>query len=306
MDKQRAANLDKLNAQASGRRTKIDKLDAELIHANSAGQRASSLTKERLAHYAAAKLRLTVRRRVDLLGWATQGEELLDMRVAGRFRGVGELCRVAEEELLGVWETGNGAEAAEAIRRFSDSHSQDLRAHARARSGDPAAVREWERGVNRWLYSAEHISLSYTLMYDKISIERLSPGSRGIVLLLLYLALDRTESDPLIIDQPEENLDPESVYTELVKLFRDACRRRQIIMVTHNANLVVNTDVDQVIIAHSDSFEEGRLPNLRYMTGGLENPAVRELVCQVLEGGAEAFRQRARRLGLSMGPIATA
>ena len=137
-------------------------------------------------------------------------------------------------------------------------------------------------------------------MYDSLSIERLSPGLRGIVLLLLYLAVDRTESDPLIIDQPEENLDPESVYSELVTLFREASRRRQIIMVTHNANLVVNTDVDQVIVARCNTFEEGKLPDLRYLSGGLEERDVRTAVCEVLEGGAEAFRQHARRLRLTL------
>jgi hypothetical protein len=91
-------------------------------------------------------------------------------------------------------------------------------------------------------------------------------------------------------------LDPESVFSELVTLFRAASTRRQIIMVTHNANLVVNTDVDQVIVAHCGSLEEGKLPSLSYISGGLEDPDIRLAVCDVLEGGAEAFRQRARRL----------
>lgn len=90
------------------------------------------------------------------------------------------------------------------------------------------------------------------------------------------------------------------MYSELVKLFRAASGRRQIIMVTHNANLVVNTDVDQVIVAHCGSLEEGRLPELRYMAGGLEMPAIRQAVCEVLEGGADAFKQRAKRLGLDL------
>ena len=127
-------------------------------------------------------------------------------------------------------------------------------------------------------------------------MERLSPGTRGIVLLLLYLAVDQAETDPLIIDQPEENLDPKSVYSELVALFQSASARRQIIMVTHNANLVVNTDVDQVIVATCGPLEQGKLPYLEYETGGLENPSIRRAVCEVLEGGADAFRQRARRL----------
>ena len=104
----------------------------------------------------------------------------------------------------------------------------------------------------------------------------------------------------LIIDQPEENLDPESVYSELVGLFRAAADRRQIVMVTHNANLVVNTDVDQVIIAKCKSLAEGRLPDVTYESGGLERPSIRQAVCQVLEGGPEAFRQRARRLRIAV------
>src|SRR3546814_11376523 len=73
-------------------------------------------------------------------------------------------------------------------------------------------------------------------------------GTRGIVLLLLYLALDDSDDRPLIIDQPEENLDPKSVFDELVALFIAAKAKRQVIMVTHNANLVINTDADQIIV----------------------------------------------------------
>lgn len=120
------------------------------------------------------------------------------------------------------------------------------------------------------------------------------------MLLLLYLAVDQAETDPLIIDQPEESLDPESVQSQLVQLFRAASARRQIIMVTHNANLVINTDVDQVIYARCEQVEEGKLPELRYASGGLEDPVIRATVCEVLEGGTEAFRERARRLRLEL------
>lgn len=331
LDRQRAASLEKLNRVASDSRAKIAKLAAEIEHATKAKTRIADAVEQRLSHYAAyfdalleeaselaelyrpledvlsaagssaAKLRLSVRRRVDVARWARQGEEQnFDLRASGHFKGAGSLTRVATEELVPAWEAGTGSEAAQAIREFSAKYSKEFREAGKAKAGDPDAYREWERRVSRWLYSANHITLSYTLMYDKLSIETLSPGLRGIVLLLLYLAVDRSESDPLIIDQPEENLDPESIYTELVQLFREASRRRQIIMVTHNANLVVNTDVDQVIAARCDSFEEGKLPQLKYLAGGLEDPEVRRTVCEVLEGGAEAFRQRARRLRLSM------
>ena len=247
-----------------------------------------------------AKLRFTVKRVVDVQNWANHGESLLDLRKEGRFRGEGALARVAKDELVAAWETGDAQTAASAISTFVKKYSKDLRKQRLVRDRDADADSEWERGVSRWLYRTDHIRLRYSLEYDGLGIERLSPGSRGIVLLLLYLAVDQEESDPLIIDQPEENLDPESVYSELVKLFQSASQRRQIIMVTHNANLVVNTDVDQVIVAHCGPLAEGRLPELEYVCGGLEDPEIRRSVCEVLEGGAEAFRQRARRLGLDL------
>lgn len=244
-----------------------------------------------------AKLKLSVRRRVDLESWVSHAEKgFIDLRTVGPFRGTGGLRPIVEASLLKPWESGDGEAAADAIQEFSSAHSADLRAHARVGIKNDDAYRQWEREVARWLYGVGHISVAYTLEYDGLSVERLSPGSRGIVLLLLYLAVDQSETDPLIIDQPEENLDPKSVYTELVKLFQTASDRRQIIMVTHNANLVVNTDVDQVIVASCDSLEEGRLPRLSYQAGGLENSEIRKAVCEVLEGGADAFQERARRL----------
>jgi hypothetical protein len=210
------------------------------------------------------------------------------------------MARIAREALAEAWERGDGHQASEAIHRFSEQYSNDLRAQSRVPRDDENAYREWAQRIARWLYSVDHIRLVYSLEYDGLDVQRLSPGTRGIVLLLLYLAVDQSETDPLIIDQPEENLDPESVYSELVSLFRRASVRRQIIMVTHNANLVVNTDVDQVLVAHAGSLEEGRLPGLTYLAGGLERPDVRMSVCDVLEGGAEAFRQRARRLHIDL------
>ena len=322
LDAQRTAALGKVTKQAADVRGKITKLNGEILEAGQADLKVGSLTQDRLDHYASyfnalleeeqelqalyaplkailddfgpsvAKLRLSVRRTVEVAAWAAAGEAHLDLRTTGPFHGVGSLQRIADEVLVPAWHSGDGADAAEAIKEFSEKYSRDLRMQRSVASDDVEAYRTWERSLALWLYSADHISLSYTLVYDNLNIERLSPGSRGIVLLLLYLAVDQEEFDPLIIDQPEENLDPESVYSELVDLFRKASRRRQIIMVTHNPNLVVNTDVDQVIVARCGSFEEGRLPELTYRSGGLEDPAIRKEVCEVLEGGAEAFRQR--------------
>ena len=153
---------------------------------------------------------------------------------------------------------------------------------------------------SKWLFNTAHISVTYEIVYDGTDIRKLSPGTRGIVLLLLYLALDDVDDRPLIIDQPEENLDPKSVFDELVSLFIKAKTKRQVIMVTHNANLVVNTDADQVIIAEAGPNVTGGLPPITYRAGGLDNADIRKSVCEILEGGEEAFRQRARRLRVPM------
>jgi energy-coupling factor transporter ATP-binding protein EcfA2 len=100
----------------------------------------------------------------------------------------------------------------------------------------------------------------------------------------------------LIIDQPEENLDPKSVFDELVSLFITAKAKRQVIMVTHNANLVINTEADQIIVANAGSHPTGGLPPISYVGGGLEDANIRTAVCDILEGGEHAFRERARRL----------
>lgn len=333
LDKARSKDLKKLTEAADDAHTRIKRLQQNIERDE--GKQPDDLVIRRLQHYEAyfealleeeselrelyapldsvlrdfgasvAKLRFVVRRVVDVEAWAKQGEDLLDLRKEGRFRGEGELAQVAQDELVSAWETGGAQEAAIAINGFVTKHSDDLRNQRPSRIDSPEAIGKWQRSISRWLYRTDHIQLRYSLEYDGLNIERLSPGTRGIVLLLLYLAVDQQESDPLIIDQPEENLDPESVYSELVKLFRSASQRRQIIMVTHNANLVVNTDVDQVIIAHCGSLEEGRLPELSYAAGGLEDPQIRRSVCEVLEGGAEAFRQRAKRLGLDLSLIPT-
>lgn len=114
--------------------------------------------------------------------------------------------------------------------------------------------------------------------------------------MLLYLALDDADDRPLIIDQPEENLDPKSISDELVGLFIEAKSKRQVIMVAHNANLVINADADQIIIATAGPHVAGDLPPITYTSGGLERAEIRRSVCDILEGGDEAFRERARRL----------
>jgi predicted ATP-dependent endonuclease of OLD family len=147
----------------------------------------------------------------------------------------------------------------------------------------------------QWLFSTDHISTPYEIKYEGVSIEKLSPGTRGIVLMILFLKVDRNDIRPLLIDQPEDNLDPASVYEKLVPCFREVKNRRQIIMVTHNPNLVVGTDSDQIIVASSSRMSNDQLPQVNYISGGLEDPEIIENVCNILEGGEMAFKKRFKR-----------
>ena len=134
-----------------------------------------------------SKLSFSVRRAVDVGKWAKAGEELLDLRTGAAFKGKGSISTVASLALEEPWESGNAEQAGEALQDFVKAHSADLRSQRPADM--PQKV--WARDVSAWLFSTEHISVGYGLKYDGLDIERLSPGTRGIVLLLLYRFPDK-------------------------------------------------------------------------------------------------------------------
>ncbi|MGA2605873.1 MAG: TrlF family AAA-like ATPase [Terriglobia bacterium] len=152
-----------------------------------------------------------------------------------------------------------------------------------------------------WFFNTDPFSVSYSIKYDGKDLQFLSPGEKGIVLLLLYLEAEQDDNRPLIIDQPDDNLDNLSVYPSLVEYFRKRKKTRQIIIITHNPNLVVNTDAEEVIVAN---FDGSRDPKIKYRSGALENTiasggtGIREDVCKILEGGTEAFQRRERKYSL--------
>lgn len=248
------------------------------------------------------KLSFKVSRIADVARWASVGEnDLIDCRKAGDFYGRGSLESTVRNELLSAWETGTAADVQTAMSGFIAAHYKALRAQAPLAPTEQEAFRQWSKRFAHWLFSTDHITVRYEILYDGIDIRKLSPGTRGIVLLLLYLALDDADDRPLIIDQPEENLDPKSVFDELVSLFITAKSKRQVIIVTHNANLVINTDADQIIVANASPSGGGGLPSFTYTAGGLEDTEIRKIVCDILEGGEKAFRERARRLRVRLG-----
>ncbi len=145
-------------------------------------------------------------------------------------------------------------------------------------------------GFTNYLCGLDYININYTLTLGKKRLNELSPGERGVVLLVFYLALDKSNL-PLIIDQPEDNLDNQSVFTRLVPCIKKAKMNRQIIVVTHNPNIAVACDSEQIIYTHMDKESM----EITYETGSLENPDIRKHVVDILEGTMPAFNMRRQK-----------
>jgi energy-coupling factor transporter ATP-binding protein EcfA2 len=129
------------------------------------------------------------------------------------------------------------------------------------------------------------------ISYGGRPLERLSVGQKGTVYLCLKLAT-QAFTQPLIFDQPEDDLDNEFIIEELVEIFRGIKQFRQVILVTHNANLVVNADAEQVVVAENANGV------LKYTSGSLEAEVTNKAVRRILEGGDEAFLKRELRYNL--------
>ncbi|MDD5269770.1 MAG: DNA repair protein [Candidatus Omnitrophica bacterium] len=138
------------------------------------------------------------------------------------------------------------------------------------------------------LFSLNYLNPSFILKLVDKELSQLSPGERGALLLMFYLLIDKNDI-PIIIDQPEENLDNQSVYTMLVPAIKEAKKRRQIIIVTHNPNLAVVCNSEQIIRSNIDKAEQNLVT---YSAGAIENPIINKDIVDVLEGTMPAFRNR--------------
>lgn len=138
------------------------------------------------------------------------------------------------------------------------------------------------------IFGLNFLEPRYSLLFQDTQIEQLSPGQRGALLLIFYLLVDKGKL-PIILDQPEENLDNETVFRLLVPVLSEAKKERQIIMVTHNPNLAVVCDAEQIIHARFDRADNS---TISYESGAIENGALNGAVVTVLEGTKPAFDNR--------------
>lgn len=155
-----------------------------------------------------------------------------------------------------------------------------------------------------------YFDISYDLIQDGDRLGHMSPGKKGIILFQLFLHMSSSKN-PILIDQPEDNLDNRTVYQELNDFIKEKKIERQIIIVSHNSNLVVSTDSENVIVAHQNASSSHRA-KFEYINGPLENTfidnipdkhilekqGIREHVCEILEGGVEAFKKREEKYNI--------
>ena len=155
--------------------------------------------------------------------------------------------------------------------------------------------------------------IHFTVKSGNDAINQMSPGKKALVLLELIINIEKGEC-PILIDQPEDDLDNRSIYSDLVQYLKQKKHERQIIVVTHNANVVVGADAEEVIIANQDGRET---PNkeyrFEYRCGAIENTSplydeaghvlngilnqkgIQEQICDILEGGKAAFELRSHK-----------
>lgn len=208
---------------------------------------------------------------------------------SGEFNGEDESYTTVKR-LSEQFDLGSRADAL----KFVDALEEKIR--SAAAKGNPEAIGigpvlrkdRAASAVYDLLYGLSYLEPRYSLLFQDAEIEQLSPGQRGALLLIFYLLVDKGRN-PIILDQPEENLDNETVVSLLVPVLTEAKKRRQIIMVTHNPNLAVVCDAEQVIYSF---FERKNGFKISYLAGSIENPALNAHVVNVLEGTKPAFDNR--------------
>ena len=234
------------------------------------------------------KIQLNFEVEITDIGFEQNFFEIISHGVSGTFCGVEEGHKMLRS-MLAKHDFNKDTGAESFLTEIMDALENDKRP-----GGKPVRIVEQiRRGKNTitlydQIYSLDYLKPRYSLRMGDKELHQLSPGERGTLLLVFYLLVDKDDI-PLVIDQPEENLDNQTVYELLVPCVKEAKKQRQIFFVTHNPNLAVVCDAEQVIWADLDKKENYRM---KYTSGALENPIINKAVVDILEGTMPAFDKR--------------
>lgn len=241
-----------------------------------------------------SKERFSMDFRVSIVceGFAGQFINFINKNKKGSFYGVDD----GQKRLKDILDSSD-FDSSSGLEKFLQQIENNLNSDQRDEfKGDTRYINDQllKQGVSsiqdfyNYIYSLDYLKPKYILRWAGKDLSQLSPGERGTVLLIFYLFISRDEI-PLVIDQPEENLDNETVYGVLVPCIKEAKKRRQIIIVTHNPNLAVVCDADQIIHCEMKKEENNKIT---YITGAIENPKINKALIDILEGTQPAFDNR--------------
>ena len=232
---------------------------------------------------------------------AIQFEEELSSRVAHNRRGSfygAEQSHQRLEELIRDVDFNEWSSVEAFLKSVTDAFHFDKRAgenSARRQVSEQIRPGRTVAELYDFLYHLTYIRYKHQLTMGERPLNLLSSGEKGALLLVFYLLIDQSDC-PLLIDQPEENLDNQSVFKTMVPFMREARRRRQVFLITHNPNIAVVAGADQVIFCAMDKRDGFRLS---YVSGALENPEINQHVLDVLEGTRPAFSNRGKTYRIS-------
>lgn len=214
--------------------------------------------------------------------------DFVNQRVLGTFSGV-EQGSKALNAMLGLQDFNTEAGVEKFLNEIDAAIHTDQRPGGKP-IGVPDQLRKLKTPLDfyDYIFGLAYLKPRYALRMGTKELSELSPGERGTLLLVFYLLVDKDDI-PLMIDQPEENLDNQTVFDLLVSCIKDARKRRQIIIVTHNPNLAVVCDADQVI--HAD-LDKAHNYQMSYASGAIESPTINKAIVDVLEGTMPAFKNR--------------
>lgn len=171
-----------------------------------------------------------------------------------------------------------------------------------------------EKQVITELVTTNYYKLTYDVKYQGDTLSSMSEGKKAFVILRMILDFDENEC-PILIDQPEDDLDNRAIYKDLVSYIRAKKSQRQMILVTHNPNIVVAADSEEVIVSNQNGINNRNQDNIKfeYRSGAIENTfehdqtkpmllsqGIRQHVCDLLEGGYIAFKKRENKYGFGV------
>ena len=216
-------------------------------------------------------------------------ERYISQGNAGSFCGKDKGAAILEE-LRADFDFNKADDAIAFIEKVTKYLQVDMRNAQKVKTGIVSQLRKNVdvKSLYDFLWTFGYLEPEYSLKLDGKDLSHLSPGERGTLPLVFYLLVDKSNK-PIIVDQPEENLDSQTVYRLLIPVIKDVKKRRQIIMVTHSPNIAVVCDAEQIIHAHIDRSAGNAVI---YTMGAIESPEINRYLVDVLEGTRPAFDNR--------------